>query len=494
MEENKKIALSIKAAKMKNRMYADNFFTKHSQSSVEMPSVDKVYFKFKNVNGQPFGEAYAEKDCGEASMVGLVNISTTDEERDGILYPKTVDVIALINKGYTAHPAGKNGTNMILLLEEGFEEVAAETIDKSEVLEEAETKFSKEELDERIAYLASHGIKADSDEQTSELFAKVLMSMYQQDEQYKVAKPKKLYINVTTGESLIKRMLRNIVLGDPVILEGPKSCGKNVAWESVSWVLNRPLEILNCSGKMTKAEMFGSPTTDNSAKGQITLKGAKAFFKSLFSKKESDEACEFINTIANCMSPSIKLDQGPVTRALLTAKEHGTILIADELNLSDPNTFAGAFNALTDKHTTHYSVNGLGVVEVPKGLIIGGTQNGTGGAYIGTKQQNDATMSRFNVIRLTAPDTIEKVLKANRFANVTEDDIITLDRIYGRFAEAKRAGTVSEQALNVRGFERALSHISAGQDMLEAVKECIIYSCKASEEALLIAEADGQIA
>lgn len=487
-----KICLQIKKTR-KNRSVADKFFELHQAATINAPSADRVYLNIKEVAGSLYGEAYSDKTMNNDSNVGIINISLTDELVDGVLFPKTADIRKMLNDGnYTVHPAGFNGSNMILLLEEGYETLEEDEIEVDEVMDEAKTKMDEKELEERIEYLKAHGITKE-DELTKNMFYKILQCMYYQDEEHKVSKPKKLYIHVTAGESLIVRMLRNIILGDPVILEGPKSCGKNVAWESISWLLNRPLEILNCSGKMTKAEMFGSPTTDNSAKSKITLAGAKAFFKSLFSKKENDEACDFINTIANCMSPSIKLDEGPVTRALLSAKEHGTILIADELNLSDPNTFAGAFNALTDKHTTYYSVNGLGVVEIPKGLIIGGTQNGTGGSYIGTKQQNDATMSRFNVIRLTAPDTIAKVLKENKFPNVTEDDINTLDRVYAKFAEAKRAGTVGEQALNVRGFERCLSHISEGQEILEAIKECVIYSCKASEEALLIAEAEGQI-
>lgn len=487
-----KICLTIKKTR-KNKVKSDAFFEQHQNASITAPASRCVYLNIKEVAGSLFGEAHMDKSLSDVSSIGIVNISNTDEEIDGCLYPKTSSIKELLSKGeFNIYPAGMNGSNMILVLEESYVAPKAESVKSNVIMNEAKAKFEESELNERIKYLEEHGIK-EGDEITREMFYQVLACMYQQDEKYAVAKPKKLYIHVGLGESLIKRMLRNIILGDPVILEGPKSCGKNVAWESVSWLLNRPLEILNCSGKMTKAEMFGSPTTDNSAKANITQNGAKAFFKALFHKKENDEACDFINTIANCMSPNIKLDEGPVTRALLSAKEHGTILIADELNLSDPNTFAGAFNALTDKHTQYYSINGLGVVKIPKGLIIGGTQNGTGGAYIGTKQQNDATMSRFNVIRLTAPDTIAKVLKANKFPNVTEDIINTLDRIYAKFADAKHSGTVGEQALNVRGFERCLSHISTGQDILEAVKECVIYSCKASEEGLLVAEAEGQI-
>lgn len=375
------------------------------------------------------------------------------------------------------------------------------------------TGLSDSQIDERVAYLEKNGV---TPKKTPLLFILTLLLIFPQKENIK--RPKKFYIHNVEGESLIKRILRNVALGDPIILEGPKSTGKNVAWETISWLLNRPIEVLNCSARMTYATMFGSPQTDDTAKDKITLEGAKSFIKSFFSKKENDDAAEFLKNLANCMAPSVKTIPGPVSRAIMSARERGTILIADELNLSDPNTFSGAFNGLTDKHTVEYNISGIGVVQIPHGFIVGGTQNATGGTYLGTKQQNQATMSRFNVIRLSAPGSIKSVLMENnhmdflnekigitvRTNNDEEDEklqrvcedsdvlnfskyeelcanyskfVEVLDIIYKDFQDLVEAGSSTEDCLNVRGFERALSHVLLGETLKESINECVINTC-----------------
>jgi len=471
----------------------ESIVLKHGEDKIAMITADtEVSDSLKNTYGNFFG--FDElKDIAENCEISVVGLA----------------------------PGGKNA---ILLLEER-EKTATVEVDTSKglykTLADVEKKIVNEgiltqmELDERIAYLNLHGVTA---KKSPIIMILILLLIHPQV--HNIEKPKKLYVPTTKGESLIMRICRNLALGDPVILEGPKSVGKNVAWESISWLLNRPMEVLNCSARMTRADMFGSPSTDNSAKDRITMDGANSFIKSLFTKKESEEAAEFIKNIAACMSPSIRLEKGPVTRAVMTAEKEGTILIADELNLSDPNTFSGAFNGLTDKHTTEYNIAGLGVVKLSDKLIIGGTQNGTGGAYVGTKVQNQATMSRFNVIKLDAPGSILKILKENKhiekingMSGMTNETQINaqsggvklvrqdkpeakfdfkdyeercmnigryqehLDVIYQDFQLTVESGEVQEDCLNVRGFERALGHILLGQSIKDALCECVINSC-----------------
>lgn len=452
----------------------------------------------------------------------IATVSRTSDVSIDTAYGKTAtndDLKAFINYGYTATIVGKGqmGEAIIKLsakVNNNVKKVKIAKIEAKKVIKELidSGKLTKEEVDERILYLSSHNIT-----EKDEMFSFILMAIWQHPDNAKVIKPKKLYINPNPKEeSIIKRMLRNIILNDHVILEGAKACGKNVAWESISWLLNRPLEILNCDGKMTKASMFGSPTTDMTAKKDLNVDGAKEFINvffsrlmgslkgafSLFFKKHVevedkddtvDKAAEFLISTIKCASPDIVLEKGPITRALIDAHERGTILIIDEMNLSDPNTLAGALNALTDKHTKEYQINGIGKVVIPEGLIIGATQNGTGGEYIGTKKQNDATMSRWNCIRINAPTTILQILKNNPI-DLEDRYFEMLDNIYQKFSRAAKVSrTVSESCLNVRGFERVLGHIAMGQDILDAVCECVINTCDAKDESILIEEAKGQI-
>lgn len=371
--------------------------------------------------------------------------------------------------------------------------------ESSQLLEDKKKEFGEEFIAERVSYLKEHGIT-----EKDKLFAPVMCLIRKQDKD--MERPKKLYIHKGKGESIIKRMLRNATLGDAVILEGPRSVGKNVAWESIGWLLNRPIETINCSKKMTKADILGILGTDATAKDRITTKGIKAFgtvikefVASLFifwkkegkmETEENQEAVDFVHSVLKCISPDVKLQAGPLTRALIEGHEKGTILVIDELNLSEPNLFAGVFNALTDKRTAQYNINGVGNVDVPKGMIIGGTQN-NGSQYLGTGKQNSATMSRFNVIRLATPDSIIDILRqsviANKLTSIGEPDIKLLDSIYKEFVSVVTNKRISDECLNVRGFERALSHIHYGQGVREAVSECVICSCDEKIEGTLVA-------
>lgn len=484
----------------------------------------EVYIKLSEVGASLVGHIYTNKpkDSGYIETSKVANMDRLPKEEIDTEFGKTAtteSLKALSAYGFKATVVGKQGTMVAIKIapKKTKKPVEVEVVKKSsnETVKQLIDKgvLSKEELDERIAYLKQHQIT-----EKDTLFVPALLLIWKQEEGFEVAKPKKLYLNPNPRqESLIKRIVRNLVLGDPVILEGPKACGKNVAWESISWLFNRPLEVLNCDGKMTKSSMFGSPTTDYSNKEALNRDGAKEFINifftslmsslkgafSFFFKKKTeaeenveesyDKAADFLVNTIKCASPDIKLEKGPVTRALVEAEKRGTILIADEMNLSDPNTLAGAFNALTDKHTLAYQVNGLGLVKISAGLIIGATQNGTGGEYIGTKKQNDATMSRFNCIRISAPDSIKSILENNKF-DIDEEYYDVLDKIYGKFARAAKVSrSVSESCLNVRGFERACGHIATGQPVLDAVCECVIYTCDKKDEAILVEEVKGQI-
>ena len=495
-KKNKELDIIAKRLNVENKELSKQVFDDAEKATLINPS-NRVFIQM-NTNDKR-GSVFLGEDLRMSSKVAAFTIpeeNITIEKgynslNENIEIATANELVSIINNGYEGRIVGKTGINIIISITESHEKKVKKDKAQYEQLElnlVNNNVLTEDELKERKQVLKANGI-----EESNPIYTEILSLIRKQN--INVVKPKKVYVMSSERkeeESVLKRVLRNITLGDPVILEGAKGTGKNVCWETVAWLLNRPMEVLNCSAKMTKADMFGSPTTDNTAKEKVTLKGAKALFKALLMKKDDADAAEFLYATAGCMSPAIKLEQGPVTRALLSAEEKGTILIADELNLSDPNTFSGVFNALTDKHTKEYNINGIGVVPIPDDLIIGGTQNGTGGAYIGTKQQNDATMSRFNIIRINAPESIMPVLNNNNY-DVSYDVLKTLDRIYISFAKAKKQGTVSEQALNVRGFERTVQHIMSGQSIIEAVKECVIYSCKASEEGLLITTALDQI-
>ena len=398
------------------------------------------------------------------------------------------DLEALISSGYIARIVGSygEGINQALVLEVEGREKKEEDKKALKTMWETTTKevlesdiLSKEELDERIKYLEEQGIKSGS------ALGGLYLKAIKKQNGGNIPKPTTTFRHLggKKDENLISSILTHILCGNNVILQGAKSVGKNVAWETIAWLLNCRIVMLQCNGNMTKAEMFGHQTTDNSSKDAITVSAVGDILAGLQSKSFSDNALNAIRSVFLSMSPSLKMENGPITEALLSANEgNGTLLLADEMNLSDPNTLSGAFNALTDGHTRSVFVTGVGEIPINREcLIVGATQNSCGGDYLGTQQQNDATMSRFVCIDIQASPTIEPVLRATGI-EVDEEIFTALNKCYKDFFDLVSRDEVSESVLNLRGLISALRAISLGKPFVSAVKECVVNTTPNKDE------------
>ena len=468
--ENEKRVIAVKAIKKRGHKDVDEFFEQAKNLSRDYPG-EVVKIEVSEIGGRYNGKV---SKINETDAIALL-LDTDQSEEFSDEYGQFANLKTLkeiTDNNYEARVigCGKNGSYIIIEVEE-FGEKIAEDVEKDSSDEIENTLLSEgilttDGLEERTKLLKTYGINRDDT-----LYHKVLKAIRKQSTG-EVEKPKTIYKKTGTI-NVIKRMLAHIVCGHSVILEGPKSVGKNVAWETIAYILNCKIIMLQCDGKMTKSTMFGHSSTDNESKGKLTKDGANALMNTLINRQISDEAVEFIKDMSQNMSPTLKLSPGPVTKALLSANEgQGTILLLDEMNLSDPNTLSGAFNALTDRHTKSIFINDLGEVPVPDKLIIGATQNCLGGNYLGTKQQNDATMSRFVCLSIQDSNSISHLLRQVD-VSVDPDVITTLDKIYSAFADQVLNG-VSESCLNVRGFKAALESIALGMEVSEAVEDCVI--------------------
>lgn len=434
---------------------------------------DKVYIKVDKIGSKLQGSVYTTPKMNDSDKVLFIKEADQEQSSDpqfgtfGLL-----DEIYDITKGsYDAYITGKQGMTIIIEVSE------KETISKVRKAASASkadallsSGLSQESLDERIAVLESYGIS-----EKSTLYDRILSKIGKQPDGEEISRPIKLYKD--SSKKVMMDALSMISRGHCIILQGPKSVGKNVLWETISYLLNSRIYMLQCNGRMTYANMYGSTGTDNSSKNGITKERAKAFLSFMRGSEEDnsfDMASEFMESMAMSMSPTLTLSPGPVTEALLhAAKGYGAILLLDEMNLSDPNTLSGAMNALTDGHTKQVYVKDLGNVPISPSLIVGATQNGVGGNYLGTRQQNDATMSRLNCIVLENPSTIESILRQVPDVYVEDEVYITLNKVFREFSNLTLSG-VSESCMNIRGFERALECISDGMDIKKALEYCVI--------------------
>lgn len=479
----------------------------------ERNSENQVFIKEEQVNTGLSGKRYAvynNSSCRECDLIAKIssknNKGGEKETKDSveITYASIEELETM--KNCVCYIVGKSGKALILEVEERQSEDSCKTkivknlgiASKEDIVDFGILEES--EIDERIKYLKSQGISEENP-----IFSLYLQQIRKQTDGNNIKKPETVYKGVgkagSATKKLIEKMLVHIICGHNLILQGHKSTGKNVAWETVAWLLNCQLISLTCSKRMTSADIFGHASTDNTLKDGISKDGASAFLTVTANidnngYKWLDEASDFVEKVSKAMSPSLVLSPGQITKAMMLANEGvGVILLLNEMNYSDPNTLASAINDIIDGHTDYMYITDMGNVPISKSLIVGATQNTLGGEYIGTQQQNGALMSRCDCIILDkAPNITALLRQAKPIFPLSDETYTTLNNIYGEFMNLVDSGQVSEGSLNVRGFKRAVEAISLGYTITEAVEECVVNTVQNSDELEVLMEAvDNQI-
>ena len=414
---------------------------------------------------------------------GTINVGLLQKPED------IAAVFELVRSGtYSAHLSGiGEGGRITVSVRESETSAMVENNEQKgkdiEALIVANGILTQDELDERIEYLKEIGIDKKN------AFYYLILLCIKPQKNGAIPKPKTLYKVVGKKEgNPIAELLIGIANGENVILEGPKSVGKNVIWETVGWLLNSTVILLQCNGRMTKAEMFGFEATDNSAKNSLNENGLSHFL-GIFSKKVlSKDGTEFALNLAKSMSPTLVMENGSILEALERANNGcGAILVLDEMNLSEPNTLSGAINDIADGHTPEIFVAGKGVVPVNrKNFILGATQNGTGGDFVGTRKQNDATMSRFSCIKMKTPNSIMPLLRQMHLDGLEESVYDKFDAIYKEYKTGVESGIYPMSCLNIRGFKAALKRVSVGRDIKASISICVNNTVPNAEDTALL--------
>ena len=260
-------------------------------------------------------------------------------------------------------------------------------------------------------------------------------------------------------ETLVSEILRSAVSGNGIIFEGEKSVGKNVCATNIAWAMGVPERLFTCSRQMTPATLYGEKTTDNSALQALNSDAAYELAKKAFADRTDVDARAKYDIIkAKAASTNIIIEDSELCDWL----EDGGILILNEMNLCEPNLLASFLNPILDG-TGYLTIQGRGEVKINKNCVLIGTQNAD---YMGTEEQNEATMSRLACERFKQPESISELLMSAVQAKLKEDgfDFVTIDRKYISQADkyynacrtAVENGLISNAVLNIRGFVRAL--------------------------------------
>ena len=241
------------------------------------------------------------------------------------------------------------------------------------------------------------------------------------------------------GKEVWEAAIAALLCGENLLLAGSKATGKNVLAETLAPAFGRPAWDVSFHVSTDAAGLIGMDTFEN---GQVTFR------------------------------------PGPV---YLCAK-HGGFGVLDEINMAKNEALAVLHAALDFRRAI--DVPGYDRVTVAPAARFIGTMNY---GYAGTRELNEALVSRFTVIRMPTLDEAQlcELLRADVPAAAEEN----IRRCVGLFLDLKTKavnGEISTNSVDLRGMIAALRLMTDGMAPNEAIAVNITNKCFDEYEYALV--------
>ena len=152
------------------------------------------------------------------------------------------------------------------------------------------------------------------------------------------------------GKEVLEMGIATLLKGENLLLTGPKATGKNILAENLAWIFARPVYNISFHVNTDSGDLIGTDTFENN---------------------------------------EVKLRKGSIYRCA----EYGGFGILDEINMAK-NDAVSVLHATLD-HRRSIDVPGYDKIEMDDATRFIGTMNY---GYAGTKELNEALVSRFLVI------------------------------------------------------------------------------------------------
>lgn len=225
------------------------------------------------------------------------------------------------------------------------------------------------------------------------------------------------------GKETLEMAIAAILQGENLLLSGGKATGKNVLCETLSWIFGRPAYDISFHVNTDSATLIGTDTfRDN----------------------------------------EVQLRKGPVYQCA----EFGGFGVLDEINMAK-NDAVSVLHATLD-HRRRIDVPGYSRITIhPAARFIGTMNQG----YAGTRELNEALVSRFLVIEMTALDekTLLFLLKKH-FPDLKDS---AAEQFAGLFLDLQRKaanGEISTKPLDLRGMIAAIRTVRTGLAPAAAIR------------------------
>ena len=221
-----------------------------------------------------------------------------------------------------------------------------------------------------------------------------------------------------------------LLQGEHILLTGAKAAGKNILAENLAYLFHRPSYNISFHVNMDSSTLIGSDTFRNN---------------------------------------QVELRKGPV----YLCAENGGFGILDEINMAK-NDAVSVLHATLD-YRRSIDVPGYDKIELHPAARFIGTMNY---GYAGTKELNEALVSRFLVIQM--PDQNEETLEKIFTTSFPEGKPEAIEQFIGLFLDLQKKaenGEISTKALDLRGILASLRAIRQGLKPSLAVRMGVINKC-----------------
>ena len=232
------------------------------------------------------------------------------------------------------------------------------------------------------------------------------------------------------GTNILEKAVTALLEGENLLICGDKATGKNVLAENLAWIFGRP--IYNIS--------FHVNTDSNSLIGTDSFKDNE-----------------------------VQLRKGPIYQCA----QYGGFGILDEINMAK-NDAVSVLHATLD-YRRIMDVPGYDRVKLHPATRFIATMNY---GYAGTKELNEALVSRFMVINMPSltKDRLEQILQSI-FPSIEPE---ALEQFSGLFLDLQlkaKNGEISTKAVDLRGLIGAIRLVSGGLRPADAIDMGITNKC-----------------
>ena len=232
------------------------------------------------------------------------------------------------------------------------------------------------------------------------------------------------------GEDVLNLAVSALLQGENVLLCGGKATGKNILADNLAWMFGRPTYNVSFHVNTDSSTLIG---TDTFVDGQVQLR------------------------------------YGPVAQSARV----GGFCILDEINMAKNEAVAVMHSVLDYRRLI--DVPGYECIPIHPAARFIATMNY---GYAGTRELNEALVSRFTVIRMPTlqPEQLYRLLKAD-VPNASEQNLKGCIGLFMDLDEKAVNGEISTHAVDMRGLISALRLMSSGMDPKDAVAISITNKC-----------------